>query len=1093
MAENKPLDQEQRDRIRQDMDSTFFVEAGAGTGKTSELVERICNLVASGKAEIGRIAAITFTEAAAAELKDRVREELEKRSAAPEGNPVNRDNCRRALESFDEASIQTLHSFAGSLLREKPFEAGLPPNFDVAAEMEAGIRFAENWQAWLDKLMESKDLAPVLLKAMQLGLKTENLKEAAKELHGNYDRLPEHFCAITTDDYITCLSANFRTLCRLQALVRPGCNDKLVTHLHSVITLLQGIMAQNPDAPTAMRSVCDFGKLTCSSGQKSNWDDDPESGLQGHKAVQAILKDIDERTKLEEKAQRSACLVALLKDLAGSIRQWVNQRLEQGVLEFHDLLVVARDLLKYNPAVREYFQHKFSHILIDEFQDTDPIQAEIAFFLAADPVLMGHQAATETDWRKISIAPGKLFVVGDPKQSIYRFRRADIGAVQQVSALLGGEPLRLEQNFRSQAPVIDWVNSIFREWIGEGNPGVQACYVNLFDWHKDNLLEPRMGVYRFGGQIEGKAYQVKLAEASALAGIIGNINRQGWKVRDKDSGILRPVKYSDICVLLITRTNLSYIERALDDAEIPYRLESESFVFGSQDVGELLSCLKAIDSPADGVALVAALRSSAFAISDVELVEFLDGGGNLDYTSPGNGGGRVAEALRVLADYNRRRMFEAPASLIESFVRERRMAELAFGKPRPRERLRRMKLVTEQARAFGIIGERSLRLFIEWMQQQMDEQARLVEIPVPETDEDAVRIMTIHAAKGLEFPVVLLAGLGSCKSFGQKVIFDDKQGTQVKLGPRDRLFCTAGYEEAEVREKTADEAEKIRLMYVAATRARDYLLVSLYRGKTGNTFAINERIEEISGQTDCGWRTVDDTCLERIPVSSQTSQKQGAADTFADRLTWIARNRQVIEAASVPQAVAVTTLAKQPEQETEEDAAYFRKGRGSTNLGRAVHSVLQTIDLTTGENLEFLSRAQADAEGIPERAGEVSRLVSKALEMPVAKRAVKSGRYWRELFISLNWHGKLVEGFIDLIFEEGGQLVIADYKTDVVSDFDDPARLAQYRLQAGLYALAAGELTGKPVREVALLFLSANREIVMTDIDSLIDLASQHI
>ncbi len=111
----------------------------------------------------------------------------------------------------------------------------------------------------------------------------------------------------------------------------------------------------------------------------------------------------------------------------------------------------------------------------------------------------------------------------------------------------------------------------------------------------------------------------------------------------------------------------------------------------------------------------------------------------------------------------------------------------------------------------------------------------------------------------------------------------------------------------------------------------------------------------------------------------------------------------------------------------------------------------------------------------------------------MVKRAVKSGRYWRELFISLNWHGKLVEGFIDLIFEEGGQLVIADYKTDVVSDFDDPARLAQYRLQAGLYALAAGELTGKPVREVALLFLSANREIVMTDIDSLIDLASQHI
>jgi ATP-dependent exoDNAse (exonuclease V) beta subunit len=765
-----------------------------------------------------------------------------------------------------------------------------------------------------------------------MGLKTENLKQVAAVLDANYDRLPGSFAAITSADYIDYLFITLQKLYSLQALARPDCSDELLPHLNSVIILLQGILAQNPDALAALRAVSDFDKLTCRAGQKSNWHDDPESGLQGHKAVQATLKDIDERTKLEEKAQRSACLVPLLQDMTGAIKHWVKQRLEQGKLEFHDLLVVARDVLKHNSAVREHFQLKFSHILIDEFQDTDPIQAEIAFFLAADPVLMGPLATTETDWRKIKIAPGKLFVVGDPKQSIYRFRRADIGAVQQVSTLLGGEPLLLEQNFRSQAPVIDWVNQIFSQWMGEGNPGVQACYVNLSAWHEDNLLEPRMGVYHFGGQIKDKAYRVKLAEASALAGIIGNIKQQGWQVRDRQSGTLRPAKYSDICILLITRTNLSFIERALDDAEIPYRLESESFVFGSQDVRELLSCLKAIDSPSDRVALVAALRSSAFAISDVELVEFLDGGGNLDYASPGNGGGRVARALEVLADYNRRRIFETPASLIENFVRERRMAELAFGKPRPRERLRRMKLVTEQARAFGSIGERSLRVFIEWMQQQMDEQARVVEIPVPETDEDAVRIMTIHAAKGLEFPVVLLAGLGSCKPFRQPVIFDDKCGAQVKLGPKERMFTTAGYEEAEVLERAADDAEKIRLLYVATTRARDYLLVSLYRGKGGNTFAINERIEEIASQGDCGWHTVDVTCLERVPAQSQISQKQGATDTLANRLNWIARNRQVIKAASIPQAVAVTTLAKQPEHEVEEDAAYFRKGRGGTNL-----------------------------------------------------------------------------------------------------------------------------------------------------------------
>lgn len=188
-----PSDQEYRLHIETELNATFFVEAGAGTGKTRELVCRITNLIACGVAEIGRIAAITFTEAAAAELRDRVRAELEKHATDQTLDEEKRTRCHAALARFDDASIQTLHSFAASLLRERPFEAGLPPNFEVVAEMEASIEFEHNWQDWVDGAMERDEVTSHLLTTMTLGLRLNDLKAAARLLHENYDRLPEQF------------------------------------------------------------------------------------------------------------------------------------------------------------------------------------------------------------------------------------------------------------------------------------------------------------------------------------------------------------------------------------------------------------------------------------------------------------------------------------------------------------------------------------------------------------------------------------------------------------------------------------------------------------------------------------------------------------------------------------------------------------------------------------------------------------------------------------------------------------------------------------------------------------------------------------
>ena len=186
-GEWKPADQTARDRIESELGTSLFVEAGAGAGKTTALVSRVVALIASGRAKVEEVAAITFTEAAAAELRERVREGMEQRTAGERG--AEADRCRAALENLESASIQTLHSFAGALLRERPLEAGLPPGFEVADPIASDLAFDEAWQGWLDTALDSAEAAGSMRQAIRLGLRPDNLHEMAKIFHDNYDRL----------------------------------------------------------------------------------------------------------------------------------------------------------------------------------------------------------------------------------------------------------------------------------------------------------------------------------------------------------------------------------------------------------------------------------------------------------------------------------------------------------------------------------------------------------------------------------------------------------------------------------------------------------------------------------------------------------------------------------------------------------------------------------------------------------------------------------------------------------------------------------------------------------------------------------------
>lgn len=1226
-----PVDHAARARIAGRLDETLFVEAGAGSGKTTMLVARIVALLAGGQAEMGGLAAITFTEAAAAELRERVRQKLQEaaqdpaptpaddaESGGPESGPAARtdaarERCRRALREMDAAAIQTLHSFAMSLLRERALEAGLPPTFEVSTEIEADIQFDDAWRQWLDGALDSAILGPVILRALGLGLRLDDLRKMAASLHQNYDlathpftdlaldwpggaanngvsngagastdspiaddAIPNHaaadgggagrFAVAPDAGVIARLAGAGAEIARLLPLSRLRDADPLYAYAAGPVSALSqqlrsleesgddagddydtgndagddtGAIPGGNAGNAAVNLLARSGRLSVGrrTGRQADWRIDPATGVNACQVLRDLLSELEEERLAELARLRQAALLPLLESLRRFVIQLADGRKAEGRAEFHDLLVWARDLLRESPSARRHFRQRFSHLLIDEFQDTDPIQAEIAFYLAGPP---GDGAADDgvadtgtadgvaddgaeapTDWRRMAPIPGKLFVVGDPKQSIYRFRRADIAALQEVRQLLGAAAqVSLSQNFRSQDGIIGWVNQVFGAWMAGGGtdatagaPALQAEYENLAAFWTPPPAQPPLGVHRLGGPVEGNTDESRRQEAQSIASLVRDMAGQtaggasAWPVRRELDGPLVEANYQDICLLLPARTTLPYLEQALESAAVPYRIESQSLVLHTQDVRELLNCLRAIDSPADQVALIAALRSSAFACSDIELLQFYDAGGRFDYFNPGQGGGPVSEALKVLREFHERRAWDDPAELIERFLRERRMVETAFGRPRPRERWRRLRFVAEQCRAFAQAhsGGPSLRRFLDWMERQAEEGFRTIETPAPETDEDCVRIMTVHAAKGLEFPIVILAGLGSAPRYRANPALFDRGGgpMQVRIGSDGAggggRFETPGFAEAAALEQQAEDAERVRLAYVAATRARDHLVVSLFRAEKRTDKSPAAILESLGDSAPQLWREIDGYRLNHPRPSAPPPPAVSAApDDFARRRAqWQAERAAVIAQAQRPQAQAVTAVTRLEKDEPESgEEFYYRRGRGGAPLGRAVHTVLQTVDLDSGDGLQATSQAQAAAEEIPAQADEVAALAQAALDSAIVRRAAagrRDGRaaYYREVFLSAPLpNGTLMEGFIDLLLDEPEGLTIIDYKTDSVETPEDIAQAAQrHAVQMGLYAWAAGQVTGKPVRQAVLLFLRPSREHHFDDIPALTEQA----
>ena len=962
-----------------DLDTTVFVEAAAGTGKTTTLIARILAAVTSRRARVHEIVAITFTEKAAGELKMRLRAQLEKQMPA-------------ALPDLERAHITTIHSFCAWVLRERPVEAAVDPQFQVADALRSRLLLDEAWEEWFTGQLSAN--SPALRAAILHEMSVSQLRELAEMLvtHrdqlGNWpDRLPLDLPAIVAQ-----LQGGAPTL---QSALKHhiGAQPNPVQQAQALLDVLAAAGHLSPERLTAALSEIKLVTIRA----KADFDSP------------AVWKDFNDTVKELRAALEEFTIAAdhnLLLDLAGWLHGFVahfqQSKHDAALLDFDDLLLKTRDLLRDNAEVRRTLQERFRFILVDEFQDTDPVQTEIVLLLDEG-------------------TPGKLFIVGDPKQSIYRFRGADIElyAATRKKLTQRGTVLQFQQNFRSAATILDWVNATFRKLILEPTDGhYQPAYIELIAAPQHATTQPTVTLLRPSAFAKLNALQTRRTEAAAIARYLR----------------ARGGKWSDVVLLFRSFSGVDIYADVFAEHGIPVRVIGGRGYYQRQEIQTLLSLLSCLDNPGDQLHLIATLRSPLFGWTD-ERVFTTAAAGRLDYLHN--------DALALLRELHDQRHTRSVAGYVEWVMARTKICETFLAtQPDGGQCVANLLKALELARQLEATGLRSVRQFVRQLRETVV--AGLDEEPSPANEEsdNVVRFLTMHKSKGLEFPVVVLPDLaGRSNDSGATLLF----GATVEL--RFGGCRTAKFDESNEHQKKREEAEEIRLLYVAATRAKERLVVPWFAEKGERLDLLRRGFEPVASAL------VDVVEADALPAAPATPlpKSNPPGDPLADRQRWQTELRDLIARGAQPVTrTSPSQLAHDTETPARADDVFEVRER-RIEIGIAVH--------------EALERGEAGTDP------EVQELVRRARESDLWQRMERAETIYRELPFAL----PEMDGKMDVLFREQGRWVLVDYKTDAQPD---PAK---YSAQMNAYAAALQQIAGLTVAEKLLFFLRTGTVVRVTN------------
>ena len=1087
-------------------DRSFLVEAGAGSGKTALLAGRIAMLMAEGIAPRS-IAALTFTEFAASELLIRVRDFVGALSrgevpiplvvALPHGLTENqRDHLVAASDALEEITCSTIHGFCQRLINPYPVEADIDPGATVMDRGQADLAFQEITDTWLRESLtdEAGGLLAELVLRNPFGtvglVRTilDHLRRHRDIIHESPDTI-----AALAMDFVE-KAGNLDTFVSGSDVQEPE-SIEIAIRLRELGEAVENCLpAQTPVDLVSLLHTAPHPDLCTRTGsfrayqKKGKWVaaakhagmSQADGGRLNELAKAHYVGCREAWTALQSNVA-SHVLNALIKIVRPVLDRFRDHKRSAALLDFDDLIFAARDLLRDHDMVRRALAARYTHVLVDEFQDTDPLQTEIFWRLCGDPTVENDSA----DWKTSALRPGALFLVGDPKQAIYRFRGADIRAYVSAREAFRAQTedgvLSISSNFRSCASIMDYVNDRFARVLSEenGQPGFQA----LDPFHPECAEGPSVTALDIAvADDDGKANatQQRDGEAEAIAEMCARLIGSHL-VRDPESGEHRPCRAGDIALLAPTGSDLWRYEEALERCGIPVATQAGKGLYRRQEIQDLIAVTRVLADQRDTLALGSLLRGPLVGLTEEELLDIVwslprdedspDAVPRLDL-------GVKPEA--VVHEYARDiiEKLQALRSKVNSTTSHKLLSQaIDVLRIRPilqqRHRgqseraLANIDLYLSFSRAYGVRG---LRAFAEAMTAAWSDDSRVVE-GRPDAQEESVALYTMHAAKGLEWPIVAPINTMTRRRSADGAVTERESG---------RFYCSVlgvephGFAEARANEQEEVDRERVRLWYVAVTRARDLLIVPRLDVAAAHNSWVSVVDLALSDQTALELGGYSPTVNIGItgPENQQTRESFSVeAKVIAShqrRIDWRAPSRD--EGTSGPvvrkERTEILDVGSDGISAANEAATHIQGGR---ERGIVLHKLFEEV--LTGETAEsmpaLVTRAEAlilglghpvvDDPALGLAPAELAACVVRALSLPeiVNLRPLLLPEFPIYTSTANAAHEIVTTGFVDAIAigSDGAAQTVIDWKSDVKLS---PETVEHYRGQMRAYINAVG-------------------------------------
>jgi len=1130
--------------------------SGAGCGKTLVLGRRFTELLMrhpDADDPLSHFVALTFTEKAALEMSQRVRRLLYGLAERSKGNDKRR--FHEWVQQLSEARISTIHSFCASLLRTHAVEAGIDPEFTICSdELVTDQMLAEAVdEAILRAVSEGREGLAEVIERVGYDRVCEYVRKLT-ELRTRWDRADyedpdatlkrwDKLRKIERTNAWEHLSGDERFRSRLREAARTSCEDrtdKLEIYRAQQLSIIRELL-DDPGARTSQK----FSLLTPKPGNigsRKAWGG-KEIILEVRDRIRSLVAEVAELGIFEEQLDQldaeTARSLSVMTGLAiDADALYASRKRDRGLLDFTDLLTTAARILKDTPRVRESLSDQIKQLLLDEGQDTDSFQIALL-----ETLLFGCAG-------KLQLPQGRLFVVGDVKQSIYRFRGADVNAFRDLCKRLGAKHReKLTTSFRTHSSGVEFVNHLFAPLMGRDYEAIEAH-------RKTTPPHPSVEILLAGGP-EGAIETARDAAtaqgrltAQRIEEMVSNSEKLVW---DEERDRWRAVRYGDIAVLFARMTNTITYERQLAERNIPYYVLGGTGFFRQQEVYDVLNALSVIDNPYDDVSFFGFLRSGMVALDDnalLRIAEAMDppylprlleqvdeahsGDAALAISSalPEDASDALQFAVRLLSRLNRRKDAVTIDALIDDLLVETGYEATLLSQFQGHRLVGNVRYLSQRGAAGSKEGMK-LADFIEQMSAHVLRQSRHEQASVTGEGEDVVRLMTIHKAKGLEFPVVIIPDLNAgSRGNTDALLLSPAWGAILKYqtdtdGGDETRETPLSYRLAKAREDRDERSEDLRKLYVAVTRHRDHLILigADWRTKSGqfsSPRSFLSQIDEVLGISqaiETGSETLPygqnaRTARVRRIVPSPPKKRPRYASKPAELLKTATDGTELTECirrhardTSFPPLlgpldpsvgeveIAITALCDfqycpmlhrwRYELRTPPIRDVAPGSEGATGqsfdpatLGTLYHRSLELLDFENPQPPEALAvRAigELDLEewiSVHDFARDLQSALERFRTHELFTEITSSKEQYRELDFQMRVGSAILRGQIDLLYaDREGIWRIVDYKSDAISALEVPEHSRRYHLQMLSYAAALEKHLGEIPRTATLYYL----------------------